>query len=306
MLKTIVFLLGEKNRADKELKGIVERTIGYFRRCGFKSLLADSPGEIESSFDKENKITTLIICDDGEETARLVDKGYYAVGFRHDLNKDEEFTKAKYVFGDIEDIDMDSFVKAYQRYSGEPWEILRTDRLLVRETTIDDVDEFYKLYADPSITEFMEGLFENPEDEKRYQSDYIQKVYGLMGFGVWTLERLTDGRVIGRAGYSVRGGFDEPELGFLVGKEYQRQGYAMEACRAILEYGKTLLCFEKVQTLVKAENAVSIHMCEALGFEKVGEVDIEENIYGKEYHDGQKVAMSQAKYGKYVRMTLKF
>jgi RimJ/RimL family protein N-acetyltransferase len=61
-----------------------------------------------------------------------------------------------------------------------------------------------------------------------------------------------------------------------------------------------------VQTLVKAENAVSIHMCEALGFEKVGEVDIEENIYGKEYHDGQKVAMSQAKYGKYVRMTLKF
>ncbi len=218
MLKTIVFLLGEENRVNGALQGIVERTMTYFRQCGYESLSADSLGEIESSFAKENKFTTLIICDDGKATAELVDKGFFAVGFRHLLNIDEEFSKAKYVFGDIEDIDMDSFVKAYQRYSGEPWEILRTERLLVRETTIEDVDEFYKLYADPSITEFMEGLFENPEDEKRYQSDYIQKVYGLMGFGVWTLERLSYGRVVGRAGVSIRSGFDGRGLGLRGGE----------------------------------------------------------------------------------------
>ena len=196
---------------------------------------------------------------------------------------------------------MDSFIKAYQRYAGEPWEVIRTKRLIIRETTIDDVDEFYRLYKDPEMTRYMEGLFDNPEDEKRYQKDYIEKVYGLMGFGVWTLVRADDNTVIGRAGYSVRNGFDEIELGFLIGKEYQQQGYAYEACRAILDYGRDVLLLENVQALVKKENTVSIHLCERLGFTKEGEVKVEENIYGHEYSGTDRISISNAKYGTYLR-----
>ena len=118
--------------------------------------------------------------------------------------------------------------------------------------------------------------------------------------------RAEDGRIIGRAGYSVRNGFDDIELGFLVGTEYQRQGYATEACRAILDYGKEVLQLDSVQTLVKAENTVSIHLCEKLGFKIVDQVDVEENIYGNEYSEGKRLALSQSKYGKYVRMKLIF
>ena len=32
----------------------------------------------------------------------------------------------------------------------------------------------------------------------------------------------------------------------------------------------------------------------------------QENIYGKEYKDGQKVSLNQATYGRYVRMSLVF
>ena len=122
-----------------------------------------------------------------------------------------------------------------------------------------------------------------------------------MGFGVWTLVRLSDNRIIGRAGYSVRNGFDEIELGFLIGKEFQRQAYAFEACSAILDYGRDVLLFDKVQTLVKKENLVSVHLCEKLGFTVDQEVEVEENIYGHSY-DGQKVAMGQCSYGTYVKM----
>ncbi len=305
MLKTVIFLPGSKSRDDRELGSVIRRTAAYLSDCGIKAVISEDAQEVESSFDQEKRKTALVITDSGEITSRLLGEDFYVVGHRHDRNESEEFEGAKYVFGDIDDIDFDSFVKVYQRYSGEPWEILRTDRLLVRETTLEDVDEFYRLYADPSMTRFMEGLFDDPEDEKRYQRDYIEKVYGLMGFGVWTLERLSDGAVIGRAGFSVRNGFDEVELGFLVGKEYQRQGYATEACRAILDYGRDILGFDKVQTLVKEENVVSIHLCERLGFKKVGDVDVEENIYGKEYK-GKKVALSSASYGRYVRMTRVF
>ncbi|RKM59965.1 N-acetyltransferase [Butyrivibrio sp. CB08] len=305
MLKALVFLIDKDKYCDEKIKADIDETVRYVRECGYSSELFHSAEEIESSFASE-KETTLVATDRGEASEKLLADGYYVVGVLHDDRDVQEFKGAKYVFSEIENVDMDSFVKVFQRYAEEPWEILRTERLLIRETTIEDVDEFYKLYSDPSMTEFIEGLFEDPEDEKRYQRDYIKKVYGLMGFGVWTLVRLSDGAIVGRAGYSVRNGFDEVELGYLIGKDYQRQGYAMEACQAILDYGRDVLQFDKVQTLVKAENEASIAMCEKLGFVKDSEVDVEENIYGNEYKGGGKVDISKATFGKYVRMTRVF
>ncbi|MEE3495201.1 MAG: GNAT family N-acetyltransferase, partial [Butyrivibrio sp.] len=237
-----------------------------------------------------------------EISERATKEGFYVIGVEHVLNRNEEFPGVKYIFSDIDEVDIDSFIKAYQRYAKEPWDVLTTDRLLVRETTLDDVDEFYKLYKDPEMTRYMEGLFENPEDEKRYQKDYIEKVYGLMGFGIWTLVRRSDGRVIGRVGYSVRNGFDDIELGFLIGKEFQRQGYAFEACNAVLDYGRDILLFDKVQTLVKAENEISINLCKKLGFEYLDTVSVEEDIYGREYNGENSVPVGGASYGEYVRL----
>lgn len=287
-------------RDDSALKP-VKNTADYIENNGYKTIVADGKDPLPLSM-SENPGGMLVLTDSAALAKELTEKGYYCVGFLHGGNKGESFPGLKYIFTDIEELDIDSFVKVYQRYAGEPWEVLETERLLIRETTVEDVDEFYKIYSDPEMTRFMEGLFENPEDEKRYQKDYIDKVYGLMGFGVWTLVRKKDGRVIGRAGYSVRNGFDEAELGFLVGKEFQRQGYCMEALRAILDYGRDVLMFDKVQTLVKAENEVSIHICEKLGFKKIGEVDVEENIYGDEYKNDKRVSIGGAQFGKYVRM----
>ena len=306
MLQTLVLLVDEDNLKDKNVKASVDEVARYVKECGYNSFVATDLEEFESSFPKEDMISTLVVCDSGQSCEKLLNDGYYVVGMKHELNPEVEFKGAKYVFSEIDNVDMDSFVMVYQRYSGEPWEILKTERLLIRETTVDDVDEFYKLYKDPSMKRFMEGLFDDPEDEKRYQRDYIKKVYGLMGFGVWTLVRREDGAVIGKAGYSVRNGFDEVELGYLVGKDYQRHGYALEACAAILDYGRDVLQFDAVQTLVKAENTVSIHMCEKLGFKKESEVEVEENIYGKEYKDGEKVALNQATFGKYIKMVRTF
>ncbi|WP_026652648.1 GNAT family N-acetyltransferase [Butyrivibrio proteoclasticus] len=305
MLKKIVFVV---DNPDKK----IGETRSYVIENGYGSDIISTVHALNDTntiFDGDEpyKNEILIGCDNPDTAKKLTDQGFYVVGIIPDAAQTEgegntTFEGLKYVFSDIDQVEMDSFVKAYQRYSGEPWDILDTERLHIRETTVDDVDEFYKLYRDPEMTRYMEGLFENPEDEKRYQKDYIEKVYGLMGFGVWTLVRKSDGAVIGRAGYSVRNGFDDIELGFLVGTEYQRQGYAYEACKAILDYGRDMLLFEEVQTLVKKENEVSIHICEKLGFIITDEVDVEENIYGDEYMTDKRVSLNEARFGKYVRM----
>ncbi len=301
MLRTIVFAIRRTTYDDNKVIDEIKSTADYIRENGVEAQILPEGAKEFDAFSEEEKKTLLIVADCPEFAQKLCDKGFFVVGLWHSQNNGERFSKLKYIFSDLDDIDMDSFLKTYQRYAGEPWEVMTTERLLIRETTLDDIDEFYKIYADPEMTRYMEGLFEDPEDEKRYQKDYIEKVYSLMGFGVWTLIRKEDGRIIGRAGFSVRNGFDEIELGFLIGRDFQRQGYAFEACKAILDYGRDMLLFEKVQTLVKKENEASLELCRKLGFEATEEVRVEENIYGHGY-DGKKVELSESNYGTYVRL----
>ncbi len=312
MLKEIIICL--KYQTDVDFSSRIEETSGYIRQQGIKCrIIYPEPGNrtkenlllsIMEGFEEESVEDILFMTDSSEFAAYLMSSGCCVVGILDNCNSDEDFTGLKYVFSEIEQVEFDSFMKVYQRYAHLPWKILETGRLIIRETTVEDVDAFYEIYSDPEITRFMEDLFENPEDEKKYQADYIEKVYKLMGFGVWTIVLKETGEVIGRAGYSLRNGFDDFELGFLIGLKYQHNGYAYEACRAILNYGRDILQIHHVLAFVKEGNLVSLRLCRKLGFEKSGDARIEENIYGEVYQDGKRVAPSDASYGNYVKMTL--
>ena len=76
-----------------------------------------------------------------------------------------------------------------------------------------------------------------------------------------------------------REGFDEPELGFIIGVPWQRRGYAEEVCRAVLAYGWSALEFRQVQALVEPENIPSVRLCEKLGFRKDENVNVGEKEY---------------------------
>ena len=152
------------------------------------------------------------------------------------------------------------------RFKGVPCHILDTERCSVREITPEDVDRLYEIYADPQITEFMENLFENREDEVAYTKEYIRCHYGFYDFGMWIIVDKATGCIIGRAGFDMRRGYEDPELGFMIGKEYQRQGYAKEVCRALLSYGKQQLGFEKVGSFTNPANVASVRLLCKLGF----------------------------------------
>ena len=159
--------------------------------------------------------------------------------------------------------------------------ILETERLIIRESTVDDVDEFYRIYAEDGITDYTEELFEDPEDEKRYMQDYIREIYGFYGFGVWTLVLKETGKVIGRAGISVRDGFDEPEIGYVLEKCYHRQGLAYEACSAIIDYFKDNYNFDRIMALSEEGNVAGNALLHKLGFEYERDVKERGRFYQK-------------------------
>lgn len=208
---------------------------------------------------------TLLITDSASFAEKAVVAGGAVLIFLHGENREQDFTGVRYAFEEPRELDIEYLEQVYRRYAGLPWDILDTKRCYLRETTVADVEDFYRIYAEPSITEYMENLYDTPEQEKEYTRKYIENVYGFYGFGVWTVVKKDTGEVIGRAGLSYREGFEEPELGFVIGVPWQGQGYAYEVCRAVLQYGREQLGLGTIQALVEPGNQASLHLCKKLG-----------------------------------------
>ncbi len=209
---------------------------------------------------------TLYVTDTPEYLDILKLWGYYAVALALDYNKDASFRNADYLIEGMDGLEYNYLDRVYRRLAGSPWDILKTERLEVRESTVKDVDDFYCIYKEPSITYYMEDLFEEPDMERMYMKNYIRRIYGFYEYGMWTVILKETGRVIGRAGLSVRDGYELPELGFVIEVEHQGQGYAKEVCRAILAYAKDELQVEGVQALVCEDNKISATLLSGLGF----------------------------------------
>ncbi len=223
---------------------------------------------------------TLFLTDDAEILKIMSEKKYTVAVFYHEGNKSVYFQGAPYALENVEDLSGRAFEETYRRLVGLPWDILETERLMVRESTVEDVADFYRIYAEPSVTRYMDDLFQNPEEEKAYMEDYIRQFYGFYGFGMWTVIHRETGRIIGRAGLSLREGYELPELGFVIEVPFQRRGLAYEVCLGVLQYAKEELLFDKVQAFAEPENEASVGLLKKLGFTFVKE----EKLKDKEYY----------------------
>lgn len=132
----------------------------------------------------------------------------------------------------------DEYLKtAFCRMTGQPLHIMDTARTVIREISVADLPDLYTLYDDEEIRRYVEPLYEY-EEEKTYLENYIATVYGYYGYGLWAVSDKGTGKLIGRAGISNReiDGKTRLEMGYLIRKEYRRQGYAYEVCQAIMDY----------------------------------------------------------------------
>lgn len=247
---------------------------------------------------------TLFLCDTGEDLRAFQQRGFYAVGYAHAENASEHFPGASYIIQEPDLVDIDSYVKIYEREAGLPWTILSTPRCLVREFTVDDLDGIYALY-DGQARQYLEPPSADRTREREILEAYIDRIYGLYGFGHWAVLALDPeknpeknpeqaapgtfrplpvrpGTLIGRIGFSAVTSEREAEasalgvrdidadFGFLVAASCRGTGAAEEVCSAILSYGFEELGFSRVTADADPLNRASIRLLEKLGFEEAG------------------------------------
>lgn len=224
------------------------------------------------------KVQTLFFSDDAEILTKLQAQDLYTVALYHE-GVSGLLSGTQFAIEGIRDADWEYLYKVYQRFAGEPWQITETARCILREMYEADVDALYELYDSPGVTRYTESLFPDKEQERSYIKDYIENVYKYYGFGTWLIHRKEDGRLIGRAGFNYRPGFEEAEIGFVIGEGFWRQGYAYEVCSHLMELAEKVYEFETVQALVKKENTASVCLLEKLGFSYFEEVDLDGENY---------------------------
>lgn len=266
------------------------RTVAALREAGFVSgiLAADSAGEALAAARVQQAPAwagpgeTLFLCEDGRVLKDLLEQGAFAIGYAHAENAGERFSGAPYIVQEPDMVDADSYVKMYERAAGLPWTILETEHCLVREFTVEDLDGIYALY-DGQASRFLEPPSADRGREREILRAYIERIYGLYGFGHWAVvSREEPGVLMGRIGYSAITASQEQEaralgipdpdadFGFLLGAKWRGRGIAREVCRALVDYGISELGFTCIRADARNDNTASVRLLTGLGFVPVG------------------------------------
>ena len=116
---------------------------------------------------------------------------------------------------------------------------LETERLVLRHLRAEDIGYFAEVHGDEGVSRYLGGTIGREDAWRRALTG--AGFWTVLGIGVWVVERRADGRTIGHVGFfdfqrdmqpSIAG---EPEMGWILGREAQGQGYASEACRSALD-----------------------------------------------------------------------
>ena len=241
----------------------------------FEQVLFLKHDNMASLFLMENMAESICLTTSPELAKQMQGLGMAVLGFQ--IEKDE-MLQASYVVLGLEQVTYDDFLRVFQRFHGIPWHILETKRCQIREFGMDDLDALYALYEQPHVTDFIEPLYAYAQ-EREYEQNYIERIYGFYGFGMWLVFEKETGKLIGRAGLEYREPCEEGEveLGYLSAPSHWQKGYATEVCQAILSYAKEELSMERIVSHVHLKNDASRHLLEKLGF--FGEQKEDEWIY---------------------------
>lgn len=145
--------------------------------------------------------------------------------------------------------------------------ILETDRFILRQLTVEDAAFIFQLVNDPDWLRFIgDRGVRTLDDARNYLRNGPLAMYERVGFGLYLVERKSDGVSLGMCGLIKREGLDDVDIGFAHLPQYRAQGYAFEAASAVLAYGRREFGLKRIVAITSLDNEKSIRLLERLGF----------------------------------------
>ena len=148
---------------------------------------------------------------------------------------------------------------------------LTTKRLILRPLLLSDADRVRLLAGNRKIADKMLNI-PHPYKKgiaKEWISTHQAKFEAgeAVHFAI-VLKSIED--LIGAIGLNVNKVYNRAELGYWIGEEYWREGYATEAAAAVIEYGFLRLNLHKITSSHFARNPASGKVMRKIGMKKEG------------------------------------
>src|SRR5262245_37959381 len=156
-------------------------------------------------------------------------------------------------------------------------ELLTTDRLVLREWTLDDAEDALAIYGDAEIARWLTPALTRVPDEAEMRSVLSEwlddRTVQIPPYGHWALVRQDDGRLIGGISLRPLPPYKEDiEVSWQLARDCWGHGYATEAARALAGWAFSQGA-EELIAVVRPRNLRAAAMARRLGMEWTGETD---------------------------------
>lgn len=131
------------------------------------------------------------------------------------------------------------------------------------------------LLNDPGFLRFIGDRGVRSEAQAReYIALRVLHSYALNGFGMYAIERVSDGAWLGNAGLVRRDGLPGPDVGYAVLDAYAGQGYGGEAAQAVFDHARGSLGLQHLYGIISPDNLASAAILRRLGMEQRGPIQL--------------------------------
>lgn len=143
---------------------------------------------------------------------------------------------------------------------------IRTERLILRPLHITDAADMFEYASRDDVTAF---LLWSPHRSVTYTRDYLRYIedrYSIGDFYDWAITLADTGKMIGTCGFAR---LDLPnrvgEIGYVLNPDFRAQGIAVEAARAVIDFGFKNLALHRIEARFMQGNDASRRVMEKLG-----------------------------------------
>jgi ribosomal-protein-alanine N-acetyltransferase len=163
-----------------------------------------------------------------------------------------------------------------------PFPDLETERLSLKQVTIDDADDIFELRSNKEVMKYIpRPLLQNKEEALELIAMLNNKIENNIGIN-WGIRLKNDSKIIGIIGhYRIKPEHYRAEVGYMLLPEYNGKGIVSEALKKVVEYGFKEMKLHSIEAILDPKNGGSEKVLLKNGFVK------EAHLIENEYYEGR-------------------
>jgi RimJ/RimL family protein N-acetyltransferase len=146
---------------------------------------------------------------------------------------------------------------------------IQTERLVLRRWTLADIEPFASICADPEVMRYIGSGATRTVEETRRAIRAWEREWDQKGYGLFAVELLETGQLIGFAGLAEPTFLPEimpaVEIGWRLARSAWAKGYATEAATAALRFGLDDLHLPEIVSIHQVGNDASAGVMRKIG-----------------------------------------